>query len=123
MEGRIINVRKLVSLDISLHGPKFIIVEFGVGTPAIIAFGLFLMFFTGPFLLGLYLLMTGFNYVPLLIYAVIAVRRGSAKDDVKDELAADPHYVRKYSVQQLLIFIPLAIVILGIGQRLTSNSS
>ena len=121
MEGRIISVRKLVSLDISLHGPKFILVEFGVGTPAIIAFGLFLMFVTGPFLLGVYLLLTGCNYVPLLIYAIIAVRRGTAKDDVKDDLAADPHFVRKYSIQQLLIFIPLAIVVLGIGQRLTNS--
>jgi len=123
MGGRLISVRKLVSLDITLHGPKFILLEFGVGTPAIIAFGLFLMLVTGPFLLGLYILLTGFNYLPLLIYAIITVRRGTANDDVKDELASDPHYVRKYSMQQFLIFIPLAIVVPGIGQRLAVSSN
>ena len=36
---RLINIRKLVALDITLHGPKFIIIELGLGTPAIIAMG------------------------------------------------------------------------------------
>jgi hypothetical protein len=34
---RLIDIRKLVALDITLHGPKFIMIEFGLGTPAIIA--------------------------------------------------------------------------------------
>ena len=52
MEGRLINVRRLVALDITLHGPRFIAIEFGLGTPAIIAVGIFLAV-RGPFLLGL----------------------------------------------------------------------
>lgn len=70
MEGRLINVRKLVALDIYLHGSKFILAEFGVGTPVIIAVGLWLIL-ANIFTLGIYLLLTGINYIPLLVYAII----------------------------------------------------
>ena len=29
-EGRLVNIRKLVALDITLHGSWFIIIEFGI---------------------------------------------------------------------------------------------
>ena len=61
--SKLVNVRKLVALDITLHGPKFILAEFGIATPVIIAVGLTVMF-TGPFFLGLYLSLTGINYAP-----------------------------------------------------------
>jgi len=112
MEGRVILVRRLVALDITLHGPKFIGIEFGIGTPAILLAGAYLAF-RGPLLLGLYLLFTGINYVPALVYAIIIIRSGTARAEVAEEMVNDPHYVRKYSVQQLLIFVPLAIVILA----------
>lgn len=118
MEGRIINVRKLVSLDITLHGPRFILAEFGIGTPVIIIMGLVLILDGIQFFLGLYLMLTGFNYVPLLAYAIWVVGKGTAKKDVEIELAQDRHYVRKYSTQQFLIFIPFAIIVLAMVQRL-----
>jgi hypothetical protein len=68
--------------------------------------------------LGLYLILTGFNYVPLLVYAASIVRAGSAKREVADELSRDRHYVRKYSTQQFLVFVPLAVVLLAAAQEL-----
>jgi hypothetical protein len=115
LEGKLINIRKLVALDITLHGSKFILAEFGIGTPAIVAVGLGLMF-NGVFLLGLYLFLTGINYIPLLIYAIHIVRAKTAANEVADGLAQDKHYNRKYSIQQLMIFIPLAVVLLSIFQ-------
>ena len=115
MEGRIINVRKLVALDITLHGPRFILIEFGVGTPAILAVGGYLAA-TSQLVLGVYLLLTGINYVPLLGYALLLARRGTAAEEVADGLSQDKHYVRKYSTQQILIFVPLAVVLLAIFQ-------
>jgi hypothetical protein len=73
VEGRLINVRRLVALDITLHGPRFITVEFGLGTPVILAIGIALIL-AGPLTLGVYLLLTGVNYVPLLVYTVVIVR-------------------------------------------------
>jgi hypothetical protein len=116
-------VRKLVALDIVLHGPRFIMIEFGVGTPAILAFGLWLMSGSLGYLLGVYLLLTGLNYVPLLIYAVLVVRGNSARRETEYGLAHDRHYVRKYSTQQLLLFVPLAVLILAIVQELKRTQS
>ena len=115
MEGRLINVRKLVSLDIVLHGPRFILLEFGVGTPAILVIGLIVLLQGDPYFLGWYLILTGVNYVPLLGYAIVAVRRGTALKDVEDDMAQDRHYVRKYSIQQFLLFIPFSMLVLTLG--------
>jgi hypothetical protein len=117
MEGRVINVRKLIALDISLHGPRFIMLEMGVGTPAIIAFGFFLAY-TGQLALGVYFVLSGTNYIPLLAYAILIVRAGTAAEEIKEGMAADKHYVRKYSTQQLMVFVPLAILLLAIKQEL-----
>jgi hypothetical protein len=120
MEGRVINVRKLIALDISLHGPRFIMIEMSVGTPAIMAFGLFLGY-TGQLALGVYFLLTGINYIPLLAYAVVIVRAGTAAEEIKEGMSADRHYVRKYSTQQLMVFVPLAILLLAVEQELTKG--
>jgi len=116
-------VRKLVALDIVLHGPRFIMIEFGVGTPAILAVGLWLMSGSLAYALGLYLFLTGLNYVPLLIYAVLIVRGGSARKETEYGLSHDRHYVRKYSTQQLLLFVPLAVMALAIAQELKQSQS
>ena len=120
MEGRIVIVRKLVALDLVLHGPKFIGIEFGIGTPVILAVGGYLA--TGPpglgRLLGLYLLLIGINYIPVLAYTIILLRTRSWKSEVEEGIATNPHYIRKYSTQQLLIFVPFAIVLLATYQEL-----
>lgn len=53
--NRLISVRKLVAGDITLHGPRFILIEFGLGTPAMMLFGLWLMLSRFVFALGLYI--------------------------------------------------------------------
>ena len=92
-------------------------IEFGVGTPAILAVGGFLAA-TGQPILGVYLLLTGINYIPLLVYAVLITRAGTARDEVAGGLSQDKHYVRKYSTQQLLIFVPFAVILLAAAQEL-----
>jgi len=121
VEGRVINVRRLVALDISLHGPRFIMTEFGVGTPAIIAFGRFVIH-SGRQVLGAYVLLTGINYVPLLIYAAAIVRAGSAAKEIEAGMDSDRHCVRKYSTQQLMIFVPPLVLFLAVKQELTKQT-
>lgn len=120
-EGRLINVRKLVALDITLHGPRFILLEFGVGTPAILLVGLWLMLTSSVFILGLYLFLTGINYLPLFYYAVAISRKGSARSEVEADLAQNKHYVRKYSLQQLVIFIPLVVLLIALVQEIKKS--
>jgi hypothetical protein len=122
-EGRLINIRKLVALDITLHSPRFILIEFGVGTPVIILVGLWIMLTSTVFILGLYLLLTGINYMPALLYAIVLAGSGSAKIEVEYGLAHNKHYVRKYSLQQLMIFIPLAVLLIAIAQEIASRKN
>jgi hypothetical protein len=116
--GGLIVVRKLVALDITLHGNRFILAEFGIGTPAIRAVGLWLMSSSVSYLLGLYLLLTGVNYIPLLTYAFVIVGSGTARKEVEYGLTHDRHYNRRYSTQQLLIFVPFAVLVLAVVQEL-----
>ena len=122
---RLMIVRKLVALDIVLHGPRFISIEFGVGTPVILVVGLWLMSGSLASAFGVYLFLAGLNYIPLLIYTALILRGGSARSETEYGLAQDPHYVRKYSIQQLLLFIPLVVLILAVVQELrqTQNPS
>jgi hypothetical protein len=117
VEGPVINVRRLVALDITLHGPRFIAAEFGIGTPAIIAVGIILIL-SGQLILGAYLMLTGVNYIPLMFYMVVIVRRGSARAEVADYMSQNKHYVRKYSTQQFLLFLPLVVFGLAVWQEL-----
>jgi hypothetical protein len=117
-EGRLVNIRKLVALGITLHGPRLILLEFGLGAPGIMAIGASFMLTCRYFIFGLYLFLTGVNYLPALVYAIVIYRKGSAKSEVEYGLAHDKHYVRKYSLQQFIIFIPLAVVIIAVIQEL-----
>ncbi|HEX6777643.1 MAG TPA: hypothetical protein VF099_05540 [Ktedonobacterales bacterium] len=122
----IINIRKLAALDIVFHGPKLILAEFAFGVFFTGALGLVLTyagFVTGHFrvpwvaLLGCYLLALAINYLPLLLHAISIVRRRSAQEEVAFELAHKEHYARKYTVQSLLLLLPLVVPVLAISQE------
>ena len=113
MEGRLVNVRKLVAWDISLHGSKFILAEFGIGTPAILIIGTCFILI-GQLLIGSYLVLIGVNYLPLLFYAIVRTRRGNK---ILEDFKQNKNLVRKYTTQQALILVPFAIVLLAITQH------
>lgn len=64
----------------------------------------------------------GVNYVPLFIHAVDLARRRAAREEAGDELATRA-VLRNYSVQQLWLLVPLAVVILDLIQRLAANAA
>ena len=122
----IINIRKLAALDIVFHGPKLILAEFAFGVFFTGALGLVLTyagFVTGHFrvpwvaLLGCYLLALAINYLPLFIYTIKIVRGKSAQAEVASELAQKERYARKYTVQSLLLLLPLVVPMLAISQE------
>jgi len=116
-EGTFINIRKLAALDIALHGRLPITTEFifGVFGIAIIS----ILTLSSNLILGVYLMFTAFNYVPILIYTLLIGK--NAKKEAKVEMSNLRYYGRKYSFQQLTIFIPLAIIILSILQELQKH--
>jgi hypothetical protein len=125
--GRIINVRKLVALDIALHGARFIVGEFAIGIALCAALGVWLAVSALPLghaasafklVLGAYFLCLALNYVPMLLYAIALARSKSARQEVAAEMPAKGKYPLKYAVQQLLLVVPLAIPLLALGQEM-----
>jgi hypothetical protein len=113
-EGRLFNVRRMVALDMGLHGPKFILIEFGLGVPIPLILGWSLI--TQGFLVfGAYIFVLGINYMPPLAYAVALRESYGEVVDMKDPGLGKLN--RKYSIQQFLVFIPFFVVALAIIQR------
>jgi hypothetical protein len=111
----ILNVRRLVALDIALHGSKFIIFEFSFGVIFGFVLGLYLL--KSNHLLGWYIITLGLNYIPLLIYAINITRIGSAKNESKDDLSNRKRLI-SFSIRQFVIFVPFSTILLSIFQEL-----
>jgi hypothetical protein len=118
-EGVFINVRKLAALDIALHGGRWILIEFWIGVIGLPLFGALVI--GRSLYLGVYLMLLGLNYVPLLVYAIIINRSNSAKEEVNVELSHPAKYYSKYGVQQALLLVPFAIPVLAIRQELARD--
>jgi len=115
MKEGIINIRKLAALDISLHGWWLITIEFFFGVFGIAAIGLLTL--SVNLILGVYVMLLSLNYVPLLIYAALIGNQEKAKREARVELSNLRLYGPKYSFQQLLLFVPFAIIALSILQK------
>lgn len=115
-----INVRKLAALDMALHGARFILAEFALGVALCGAGGVWILArgdrSAPTLLLGVVLLSAALNYVPLLLHAIALARGGDPRAEVTRELEQRNRAFRKYTVQQLLILVPLAIVLLALIQ-------
>jgi hypothetical protein len=125
-----INIRKLAALDIVFHGPRKILAEFAlaVGVCVILAIFSFSYFFRTPdhplfaAILGLFFSWIALNYMPLLLYAIQIVRRKSAQQEVAFELEHKDTYARKYTIQSLLLLLPLIVPILAIVQEIQKRT-
>ncbi len=120
-----INIRKLAALDIVFHGPRLILAEFALAVVICGGFGAFSLFayFRNPAhslfvaVLGFFLTWIALNYLPLLLYAIGIVRGKSAECEVAFELEHKDFYARKYTLQSLLLILPLVVPVLAIFQE------
>ena len=115
------NVRKLAALDLYFLGPKIILAEFGFGVPIMLTLGilslrvgLFRTHATWQIGLGVYLLLLGINYIPMLWSAIDIERQGTAAAELGDELEDKAAAARKYRSQSLWLPVPLAIPVVWI---------
>ncbi len=121
--AKLIEMRKLVAVDMVLHGRLFILVEFAVGVLLALGLGVFFLrisLSSSPLIWKVLLVLFGFwscgiaaNYTPLFLYAVSIAKSGTVKAEGKPEL---PH-VHRYNVQQFVIFIPFLVAIVAIAQE------
>ncbi|HEY1471334.1 MAG TPA: hypothetical protein VGF61_20015 [Candidatus Acidoferrum sp.] len=115
-----INPRKLAAIDIVFLGSKFIIAEFAGGVILCVALGTFVLLRGNSFwqsALGLYFISLGINYVPMLIYAVVITRDGSARAEMCDELTDKRRAMAKYRRQSILLLVPLLVPMVALGQE------
>ena len=121
----ILQVRKLAAIDLALHGPRFILIEFGLGVAGCALIGALSLWsairlpargISWQFILGVALLWIALNYVPLLLHTIDLAKRGSARQEAAFELGR-PELVRRYGLLQLWILVPLAVVVFAIAQR------
>jgi hypothetical protein len=118
-----VNVKRLAAID--MHGSRgttrrkrIILAEFTAGLAATVALGAWLAIESsslGTRIFGVWLIGAGLNYAPLAVYAVLLSRPGAleaelAGVDVGQEL-------RRYSVLQLWIPVPLSLVAMTALER------
>jgi hypothetical protein len=119
-----IQVRKLVAVELAFLGPKIILAEyaFAVAVGAAIGVlslraGLLRTHALWQVILGIYLLSLALTYAVLLWIAIAMARRGDARSEIADELADTAATFRKYRRQSLWILVPLAVPLAAIRQR------
>jgi hypothetical protein len=117
--GPVINIRKLVALDLVLLGSKYILGEYGGVVFFSIAIGIFGLLRGRSFwqvALGVYLICVGINHMPMLVYAVAITRKQSARAEVAEELTHRRQARSKYRRQSLLTLVPLLVPVLVVAR-------
>jgi len=113
-------IRTLAALDIAFLGATLIIAEFAFGVVGPIALGVLTLrgsHSMGGMLFGAYLVSLGLNYVPLLMYAIVIARRGTAQAEILAEPSDRQQTFRTYRRQSLWLLVPLVVPILAIRQE------
>jgi len=112
-----IQLRKLVAVELFYLGPKVIIAEYAIAVAArlLVAVlslraGLHVTHARWQIVLGLYLLFIALTYAVLTAYAIAMARRGNCRDEIADELELEDTtmaILRKYRKQSLWLLVPL----------------
>lgn len=120
----VIQVRKLVALELAFLGPKFILTEYalavvgGVGLGVLsLRAGLMRTHAMWQVFMGAYLVLLALTYAVLLGYAIAMARRGDARIEIADELDDKVAAFRKYRRQSLWLLVPLAVPVAAMRQR------
>ena len=115
MREPMLNVRKLVALDMTFIGSRVIVAEYAAGV-VLPAFLGILSLRQGNLLFALPLLWIALNDIPLLAHSVDLARRGTAREETGGKLD------RSYSWRQLWILVPFAVVVFAVLQRSTRST-
>lgn len=114
-----IQIRKLVAVDMAWLGQRVILAEYALGILLPLVLGV-LSLRAGwrgglgwETILGIWLVGIAANYVPMFIYAVVIARAGTVQAEGRPELAN----AKRYGVQQVMLLVPLLVCIVAIVQE------
>lgn len=127
---RMIQVRKLVAVELIFLGPKIVFAEYGFAVVVGLAIGVLSLrvgllrtHAAWQVLLGIYLLFLALTYGVLLGLAIAMARRGDAREEVAGEFDELPATFRKYRRQSLWILVPLVVPLAALRQRCVIGAS
>ena len=111
------NVRRLAAIDMygargTTRRRRIILAEFAAALAVSVALGTWLMAYASGFggrMLGIWMTGAGLNYAPLAAYAIALSRPGALGAELAD--VDTGRELRRYSVLQLWIFVPLSLVV------------
>ena len=119
-----IQVRKLVAVELTFLGPKVVLAEYGFAVVVGAMLGLLSLrvgvwrtHATWQVLLGIYLLFLALTYGVLLAEAIAMARRGDCREELGDELEDPGAAMRKYRRQSFWILVPMAVPVAWVLQR------
>jgi len=119
-----IQVRKLVAVELTFLGPKVVLAEYGFAVVVGALLGLLSLrvavwrtHATWQVLLGIYLLFLALTYGVLLAEAIAMARRGDCREELGDELEDTGAAMRKYRRQSFWILVPMAVPVAWVLQR------
>ena len=115
--------RRLAAVDMyGTHGTlrrrRIILFEFVAGLIAALAIGGWLISVAdvGNTVIGVIIITIGLNYTPLAVYAIRFSPAGALEAELNNvDIATE---LRRYTVLQLWVFVPLALVVLDVRHRL-----
>lgn len=116
-----IQIRKLVAVDMVWLGPRVVLIEYALGVVLPLLLGVWSvrvgLSSHPPTSLwqigfGLWLIGIALNYVPLFLYARAIAGADTAEEEGRPELARPRHY----GLQQVIILVPLLVVLVALAQ-------
>lgn len=123
-----VNVRRLAAID--MYGSKgaprratIILIEFAIGAGAITLFGLWLATLASGvpgWLLAIWIIGIGTNYVPLVTYAVALKGPGQLSSELSGVDTA--REIRRYGLLQLWILIPFSLLLFTLADLRSTQS-
>lgn len=124
-----VTVRRLAAID--MYGARgtalrrqIILAEFVVGVIVMVVFGAWLLMASVSLVgraIGLWVIGAGLNYAPLAVHAITLSRPGALDAELSG--VDTGRELRRYSVLQLWIFVPLSLVAVEVRDWLTRRAS
>jgi hypothetical protein len=119
------NLRKLAAIDIVFLGYKIIVAEYACGVLLSAALGIFVLVrghTLWQFLLGVYLICLGMNYLPMLIFSIQLGGENGARGELGGELSYRRYVMAKYRRVSLWLLVPLAAAFIVLRPKLSTRS-
>jgi hypothetical protein len=122
------HVKRLAAIDMygargTTRRRRIVLAEFAAGAVASVAFGIWLVAYAsslGGRLFGIWMIGAGLNYALLAAYAIALSRPGALSAELAG--ADTGRELRRYSVLQLWILVPLSLVVLAVHTAVSQRA-